>query len=132
MLLYPSASSCYFPAMHRAFARLRSTIAALLVAVLVIVPVVDAFACSLESKAEHVAAAADDHSPSSPHDETGKGDAPDGSHGVCAHNHCHHSSANLAYNAAVGYDTPRVVRFSLHDTALASGLSEGLMRPPRS
>lgn len=118
--------------MHRALARLRSTIAALLVAVLVIVPVADSFACSFESDADHAAVAADDYAASSSRDDAGKGGVPDGSHGVCAHNHCHHASANLAFSATVGYDTTHAVQPVLQDSTRAFGLYEGPMRPPRS
>lgn len=117
--------------MHRVFTRLRSTVAALLVAVLVIVPVADAFACSFESGEAHATVAVDDHAAAS-HDDAGKGDAPDGSHGACAHNHCHHSTANLPSSAAVGYDAARVLRPVPQDSTRAFGLSEGPMRPPRS
>ena len=86
--------------MHRALARLRSAVATLLLAVMVIVPVADAFVCSFESDAHHATA---DHTGSSPQDEAGKGDVPDGSHAACAHNHCHHAAANLFFSAAVGY-----------------------------
>lgn len=118
--------------MHHALARLRSTVAALLVAVLVIVPVVDAFACSFESDGEHAAAVGDDHAASATHDDAGKGGVPDGTHGVCAHNHCHHSSANLFFSATVGYDTTRSLQAAFLDPLHALGVYEGLMRPPRS
>lgn len=114
--------------MHRALARLRSTVAALLVAVMVIVPVADAFLCSFESDAQH---ATNDHTGSSLQDEAGKGDVPDGSHGACAHNHCHHAAANLFFSAGVLYLGVHVEQPALQDPGRAFGLSEGPMRPPQ-
>ena len=59
--------------MRKFRAVLAALVAALLVAVLVIVPVADAFACSLESDAEHAAAVGDDHGASTPHEDAGQG-----------------------------------------------------------
>lgn len=115
--------------MHRALARLRSAVATLLLAVMVIVPVADAFVCSFESDAHHATA---DHTGSSPQDEAGKGDVPDGSHAACAHNHCHHAAANLFFSAAVGYRAVHDVQPVPQDPGRASALSEGPMRPPQS
>lgn len=114
--------------MHRALARLRSAVATLLLAVMVIVPVADAFVCSFESDAHHATA---DHTESSPQDEAGKGDVADGAHGACAHNHCHHAAANLFFSAAVGYHAVHVVQPAPRDPGHAFGRSEGPMRPPQ-
>lgn len=132
VIVYDCAPLVFLRPMHRPLARLRSFIAALLVAVLVIVPAADAFACSFEFDTEHAAAAADDHSESSAQDDAGKGDSQDGAHGICAHNHCHHSSAHLWFSASVTYDTTGIVLAASPDSVFPFGVSEGPMRPPRS
>ena len=114
--------------MYRPLLRLRGFIAALLVAVLVIMPVADAFVCSFEVDTH----AASDHAGPAPPDEAGEGDAPDSAHGGCVHNHCHHSTANFFGSAAVVYPAAHVVQHAQHDPSRASALSEGPMRPPQS
>lgn len=118
-----------FKPMHRTLTRLRSAIAVLLVAVMVIVPVAEAFVCSFESGAQH---ATNDHTGSSSQDEAGKGDVPDGSQGACTHNHCHHSAANLFFSATVEYLAVHVVQPVPHDPVRVSEQSDGPMRPPQS
>ncbi|MFC4729442.1 hypothetical protein [Coralloluteibacterium thermophilus] len=136
---YRGKAACYcvrgaltgmFCPMHRTLVKLRSTIAALLVAVLVILPIADAFACSFESLDTHTAIALDDHA-SSPSDDAGKGDDSSNAHGVCAHGHCHHSTANVPSSTTVGYDAVRAVQAVSQDDPPASGISEGPLRPPR-
>lgn len=122
--------------MHRAFASLGSTVAALLVAVLLIVPVADAFACAFDSDAGHadaghaVAVTDEDASPSSG-EEDGKGGKPDGAH-VCAHNHCHHPAANIFFVTRVDFDPRGVARPDSPARNQGSGPAEGPRRPPRS
>ncbi|MBN8726774.1 MAG: hypothetical protein J0H15_03600 [Xanthomonadales bacterium] len=118
--------------MQRHLASLKRAIALLLIAVLVIVPVADAFACSLEVDAAHAMVAAHDHSLSAPCDDAGTGGAPDGAHGGCAHSHCHHATADLSFGTAVSYDAACVVVVGLVDATLPPGSSEGPRRPPRS
>lgn len=119
--------------MHRVPAKLGRAIATLLVAVLMMMPVIDAFMCSFESEAEHAAIALDESATPSAGDEAGKGDAPeDRAHGVCMHNHCHHSTANLFFSASVNHDAARVVQSAPQDATPAFGVYEQLLRPPRS
>lgn len=113
--------------MYRPLLRLRGFIAALLVAVLVIMPVADAFVCSFEVDTH----AASDHAGPAPQDEAGEGDAPDSAHGGCVHNHCHHAAANLFFSAGVLYLGVHVEQPALQDPGRAFGLSEGPMRPPQ-
>jgi len=136
---YRGKAACYcvrgaltgmFCPMHRTLVKLKRTIAALLVAVLVILPIADAFACSFESLDTHTAIALDDHA-SSPSDDAGKGDDSGDAHGVCAHGHCHHSTANVPSSTTVGYDAVRVVQAVSQDDPPASGIPEVPLRPPR-
>lgn len=114
--------------MHQALARVRSAVAALLVAVMVIVPIADAFLCSFETDSHAVS----DHAGPALQDESGEGDAPGGAHGGCVHNHCHHSAAHLFFSAAVRHLAVEVVQPVPQDPGRASWLSEGPMRPPQS
>ena len=116
--------------MHRALARLRSAVATLLLAVMVIVPVADAFVCSFESDAHHATA---DHTRSSPQDEAGKGDVPDGSHAACAHNHCHHAAAERAplFDMADTQPLDGSGHARPANDVAPSTSADGLKRPPR-
>lgn len=117
--------------MRRFPSRLRNVVAALLLAVLVIVPVADAFACAFESAPDHASAVAE-HDHAAPQGEGDHDGGPDQTHGGCAHHHCHHSTANICFAVNVHYDTAGVAIPALQDLTHALGMSEGPMRPPRS
>lgn len=117
--------------MRRVLARLRKATAALIIAVLVIVPVADAFACSFEIDVGHAASATEaDARPSA--DEKERDGLPDGSHDMCVHNHCHHPSANIFFLTSASYDPAAIVPSAFQAPAPASEVYEGLIRPPRS
>ncbi|WP_058833533.1 hypothetical protein [Luteimonas abyssi] len=108
------------------------TVAMLLIAVLVAVPVADAFACSLELESSHAAVHASERGgdpvPATQGDE---GDA-ERPHGVCAHNHCHHTTANVPVRVALSQDMlARSPGMSFEDDGRPQHASDGLMRPPR-
>lgn len=114
--------------MHRFLSKVGRTLATLLIAVMVIVPLSDAFACALEIKTPYAAETID----------VGVleacNDAVDGdrTHAACAHSHCHHSSSSVPAGLAVMADAfARGHILSLDDTLQFHDLSEGLMRPPR-
>lgn len=97
----------------------------LLVGVLLSVPVYEAFACSFEP-ATHVQGVevAEETSDS--------GGATDHSHGLCGHNHCHHTTANVP-EAIVLSDATRKgnLAWALSDDSRPSSATDGLLRPPR-
>lgn len=119
--------------MRRMLARLRKVTAALIIAVLVVVPVADAFACSFELDVNHAASSAVEvDTPTSPLDKAGKDGLPDEAYDVCAHNHCHHPSANIFFVSNVGYDVVAIVPSAFQAPTPASQVNKGLLRPPRS
>ncbi len=96
---------------------------ALLVAIFILIPTVDAAACTVEPA--HAAASIDDGGdlPSDPDD-----------HAICSHGHCHHSGTAMpsspqavAVTAAIA---PSLLRPT--DEPLASRAPSGLERPPRA
>lgn len=99
---------------------------ALLVAVFVLIPTVDAAACALELAPTHAAGSVADEGGDVPSD-------PD-DHAICSHGHCHHSGTampsspqSVAVTAAVA---PSLLRPT--DEPLASRAPSGLERPPRA
>jgi len=112
--------------------KLGRTIAMLLIAVMVVVPVADAFGCAPEvPPGDSIEMVVDDHvSAQGESDETGDTERQNGG---CAHNHCHHTTASIPANPAIIQDI-----FS-KDILLASGDDDrlsnaygGVMRPPRN
>ncbi|WP_374153137.1 hypothetical protein ABQY58_016650 [Xanthomonas hortorum pv. hederae] len=101
----------------------------LLIAVMVMLPVFDAFSCALEPASGHsTEMVVDDDANSSGE----RGDDAERPHGVCAHNHCHHSTALVPSNAAIGQDFfPKDALLAFQDDSRLSNVSDGLMRPPR-
>lgn len=93
---------------------------ALLLAVLVIVPVVDASVCfSEEQSHEEVAGPVDSH--------------PDKAHPACGHGHCHHSSSFVASTGFNSLDAPRGDDGHMfYEKLVASPAPERLIRPPRA
>ncbi|MBP6725656.1 MAG: hypothetical protein KA132_00385 [Thauera sp.] len=103
----------------------RRLIAALLLAVLVTLPVLDAFACAFEGTAVH----ATSELQAGPHDDEGDSR----SHGACGHHHCHHASANILPDAGLrNAPFKRALPVGYVDTLPLTGVLEGLMRPPRA
>ena len=102
----------------------RRLIAALLLAVLVTLPVLDAFACAFEGTAAH----ATSELQAGPHDDEGDSR----SHGACGHHHCHHASASILPDAALrGAALKRSLPIGCADTLPLTGVLGGLMRPRR-
>ena len=98
---------------------------ALLVAVFVLAPVVDATACGSEVAPAHATSSID--LPSQPND------GPSGDHSLCAHGHCHHGGAVLPYPTQpdatrTHFETPTLKPVA---APLASHSPSGLKRPPR-
>ncbi|MDO4709284.1 hypothetical protein CO611_01935 [Lysobacteraceae bacterium NML03-0222] len=116
--------------MQRTLAKLKSTIAALLIAVLAVLPVADAFACSFELFDVHTATTAGNHT-SPLHDSADKADGSGDMHGACAHGHCHHSAANISSGTALDCAPMRSRPGASLDTPRPSELLEQPLRPPR-
>jgi hypothetical protein len=98
---------------------------ALLVAVFVLAPVVDAAACGSEIEPAHASSSIDQ--PSQPDD------GPSGDHSLCAHGHCHHGGAVLPYPTEpdatrTHFEAPTL---KPNKAPLASHSPSGLKRPPR-
>ena len=97
----------------------------LLVAALMFVPVYEAFACSFEpaTHAQGVEVAAE---------TSDAGAAMEHGHGMCGHNHCHHTTANVP-EAIVLSDATREgnLAWALSDDKRPSSATDGLLRPPR-
>lgn len=111
--------------MRRTLARLRVFIATLLIAVLVIAPVADAFTCGPEPATSHLTETGTD-----PHEDD---DGADCCHGLCTQNHCHHhSTAVVAAAVTLPGDSQRRFDPALPDAAWLANVYDGLMRPPRS
>lgn len=124
--------------MSSATAPLRTFVTALLLAVMVLVPVIDAFVCSMDdvpaaSLAPMPEAAPQALAQAATLAEHGSQEHPQDSeqaHEACAHGHCHHAFA-LARS-------PAMALLNQHGSALpstqamhASTLADGLKRPPR-
>jgi hypothetical protein len=105
--------------------RITAALIALFVTVLVLVPTVDAVACSAELEPPHAAQVVD----SDPADADDVGAV----HGVCSHGHCHHAASVL--NSSADYDPSARVGVALRsmtgDDLLASRVPGGPERPPR-
>lgn len=93
---------------------------ALLLAVLVIVPVVDASVCFSEEQSHEEVA--------------GPGDgAPDKAHAACSHGHCHHSSTFVASNGFTSADAARNEDgHVLYEQPVTSHTPDRLIRPPKA
>lgn len=99
---------------------------ALVVAVFVLIPTVDAAACAVELEPAHAAASvAEDGGdlPSDPED-----------HAICSHGHCHHSGTAMPSSPQFVTVTTVVTSKLLRptDEPLASRAASGLERPPRA
>jgi hypothetical protein len=114
--------------MHGFLRRFGRCLATLLIVVVAVVPVADAFSCALESEISHAAeglAGGD----AGAHDEEASGDT---LHGVCPHNHCHHTTADVPPEAAVGAIAfEGGVAAAADDAGRPASGSDGPMRPPR-
>lgn len=100
----------------------------LLIAVMLLVPALDAFACGLEPATGHSTELAADEPADSP-DERGD---PESSPGVCAHSHCHHTMANVPSNEALDPSIRQngaLLAFQVK--AHRSIVSDGPIKPPR-
>lgn len=98
----------------------------LLLAAMLIAPMMDAFACAAEIPSVH----AGEPSLNAPSAEDLRSD--EHGHGVCGHNHCHHTTghitAQMAIAGAIGKGrAPQVGP----DADRVSNVSDGLLRPPR-
>ena len=92
---------------------------ALLLAVMIIVPVVDASVCfSEEQSHQEVAGPGDGH--------------PDKAHAACGHGHCHHSSTFVASN---GFTSAEAARneggHTFYEQPMTSHIPDTLIRPLR-
>ena len=100
----------------------------LLIAVMLIVPVLDAFACALEPASGHWTEMVTDEAEDSP----GERDDSEKPHRLCDHNHYHHTMGSVPSNEAVGL---RVYQGGAHlafqDDAHRSIVSDGPIEPPR-
>jgi hypothetical protein len=101
-------------------------IAMLLLPVMLFAPVIDAFACTAEISAVHLAG---DTALDPPAEDVLSDEQ---SHGACGHNHCHHTVAHIAALVAFadGAGKGRVPP-ARHDVDRISNVSDGLLRPPR-
>ncbi len=88
-------------------------------------PARDAATCKPEPPSSHALV---DHNP----DDGDHGD-PSGSHGICAHGHCHHTSTARAHgvDAIAPAFGELLLQSGRHDDVLASVTPDGLKRPPR-
>ncbi|MBL8264436.1 MAG: hypothetical protein JNM58_18635 [Xanthomonadaceae bacterium] len=115
--------------MRRPFRHLGRFVAMLLIAVMAAVPVADAFACAFESESTHAAEAGE----RTASDPSGKQREADTQHGVCAHNHCHHTTADVPSDGLAAPDHGRGgAAYPCQDANRLSNCSDGLMRPPRA
>ena len=98
---------------------------ALVVAVFVLVPAVDAAACAVEAQVSHTST-----SISQPEEPT---NAPSADHGLCAHGHCHHSGVALPQPAPLKFSMSHSATptFKPINAPLTSHSPNGLKRPPR-
>lgn len=105
--------------------RIVTALIALFVAVLVLVPSIDAVACSAELEPTHAAQVMEG--------DTGDGEDIGSPHGVCSHGHCHH--AGTALRATQDFDASSSLegrsRALIGDDLLSSRVPEGPERPPR-
>lgn len=114
--------------MHRLLHRVGRRLAMLLVAVMLFVPVADAFACAAEPVAAHATVDEDATMDAAQH-ASDDGHA----HGVCAHNHCHHNATGVACDLRIrasALDTRTL--WAWHDDHPPSGDTDSLLRPPRT
>lgn len=101
----------------------------LLIAVMAAVPVADAFPCAFESESTHAAEVGE----RTASDPSGKQRETDTQHGVCAHNHCHHTTADVPSGGLTAPDHGRGgAAYPYQDANRLSNCSDGLMRPPRA
>lgn len=110
---------------------LRTRLAAMLIAVLVLVPVVDAFACSFEDLAptSHAMSAEAGHDDA----RHATADDADAAHETCGHHHCHHTASTTPPGSLNDTLVLRGDRLPAQaDDHLPSRLSDGPMRPPRA
>ncbi|MEQ7154109.1 hypothetical protein [Brevundimonas aurifodinae] len=105
--------------------RIVTALIALFVAVLVLVPSIDAVACSTELEPTHAAQVMEG--------DTGEGEDIGSAHGVCSHGHCHHVSTPLGGTQEL--DTSAWLegrsRAIIGDDLLSSRVPAGPERPPR-
>jgi len=116
--------------MFRFLRPLRRYVALLLIAVMVVVPVADAFSCSLEVERSHSGSSASGHDASDDAD-TKQNDSASG-HEVCTHNHCHHTTAALPAPHVLGsvaFDGDSLS--PANDQNRLANRPDQLMRPPR-
>lgn len=119
--------------MRRYFRQLTRPIAMLLLAVMVVMPVVDAFSCSFETEPSHAAEFSFDLDRMQHDQDDSDGKSPDEPpHDTCMHNHCHHVTADLpprqmADAVPLKAGDPRPI----DDANRLTDVSDRLMRPPR-
>lgn len=105
--------------------RLTAALIALFVALLVLVPSIDAVACSAEFEPTHAARVVDG--------DPSDADGIESPHGVCSHGHCHHAGTDL--NGGLDVEaSPTTAESSpavSGDDLLASRVPAGPERPPR-
>ncbi|MCD9033702.1 hypothetical protein LDO32_18480 [Luteimonas sp. Y-2-2-4F] len=110
--------------MFRAWTRLRRTLLAVLLAMLVVVPAVEAAVCLVEDATAH---AVDGGALPMPDDDAGA------SHDdACAHGHCHHGASHAPPRAVLRAAVPQAAAPRWPDAdRFASRTPDGLKRPPR-
>lgn len=99
---------------------------ALLVAIFVLIPTVDAAACATELEPAHAAASVDSDGDDQPIDADG--------HAICSHGHCHHGGTTLPSSPQQFAVNPPVAASPLRPSsdALKSRIPSGPKRPPRT
>lgn len=112
--------------MFRAWTRLCRMLLAVLLAMLVVVPAVEAAVCLVDDAAAH--AIGDGAAQASQDDEGAAGHGDD----ACAHGHCHHGASHAPPRTALRAPLPPAAAPQWPEAALfASRAPDGLKRPPR-
>lgn len=99
---------------------------ALVVAVFVLIPTVDAAACVVELEPAHATASVDGDGDEQPTDADG--------HAVCSHGHCHHGGTTVPSSPHQSEVNTPVAASPLRPSSdvLKSRVPSGPKRPPRS
>lgn len=112
--------------MRRHLLHLRFLVAALLVAVMVIVPIAEAAACAVEVVSTHSHSdGTNDAGPTAPDEDGG------GTHAGCVHNHCHHVLAGVSAPLQQMFAFARAPALARADVHHPSRSPDQLTRPPR-
>lgn len=112
--------------MRRILSKLKIILTMLLMAVVVVLPVLESAACSLETATHQTGTFVGPAE--TPHEQG------DSQHAPCVHSHCHHSSATVLPDLSVDQGiNSRQQSVLMGEFALQpSAPIDGLMRPPRT